>query len=163
MAPHYSAPTYRAGQSIGYLVRRASNLMTSKVEAAFANHEITFSQWLILMQLRDGLNNTAAEICRDIGHDSGALTRAIDQLELQSLLNRRRSCKDRRVVELSLTPKGRQVVDSLVPLVVDRLNCATAAFSPAEMATLVSLLTSLVTQIQSPSAAGVAASLETTS
>ena len=48
MAPHYSAPTYRAGQSIGYLIRRASNLMTSQVEAAFAGVEIVKKERLEL-------------------------------------------------------------------------------------------------------------------
>ena len=43
MIQYYDPETYKAKSSIGYLVRRAGNLMTGRVEAAFAEHEITFA------------------------------------------------------------------------------------------------------------------------
>jgi DNA-binding MarR family transcriptional regulator len=146
--PHYSAATYRARSSIGYLVRRAGNLMVSRIEAVFASHEITFVQWLVLMYLRDGLATTAAEICRELCHDSGALTRVIDQLSDRGFIERRRSTEDRRVVELFLTDTGRQTVESLIPLVVDNLNLVLDGFSTAEVETLTRLLSKLVDAIQ---------------
>lgn len=145
---HYSAATYRARSSIGYLVRRAGNLMVSRIEAKFASHEITFVQWLVLMYLRDGLAMTAAEICREMCHDSGALTRVIDQLSDRGLIERRRSTEDRRVVELFLTDAGRRTVESLIPLVVDNLNLVLEGFSATEVETLTRLLTKLVAAIQ---------------
>lgn len=144
--PYYSAATYKARSSIGYLVRRANNLLMPKVETAFMEHEVTFTQWVIMMYLRDGLATTAAGICRDIFHDSGALTRAIDQLEQRGFIERRRSKQDRRTVELILTPAGSRIVESLVPLVVGCLNRALAGFSRDEIDTLSRLLTKLVAQ-----------------
>jgi DNA-binding MarR family transcriptional regulator len=145
---HYSAATYRAGSSIGYLVKRAGSLMVSRIEAVFASHEITFVQWLVLMYLRDGLARTAAEICREMCHDSGALTRVIDQLSDRGFIERRRSTEDRRVVELFLTDAGRRTVESLVPLVVDNLNLVLEGFSAGEVDILTRLLTRLVAAIQ---------------
>jgi len=144
--PYYSAETYRARSSIGYLIRRAHTLIMPKVEAAFTEHEVTFTQWVIMMYLRDGLATTAAGICRDICHDSGALTRAIDQLEQRGFIERRRSTQDRRTVELILTQAGAKAVESLVPLVVGCLNRALAGFSHAEIDTLSRLLTKLVAE-----------------
>ena|SRR5579859_721710 len=146
--PHYSPATYRARSSIGYLVKRAGGLMVSRIEAVFASHEITFVQWLVLMYLRDGLATTAAELCRELCHDSGALTRVIDQLSDRGYIERRRSTEDRRVVELFLTDTGRKTVESLVPLVVDNLNLVLNGFSSAEVETLTKLLTKLVAAIQ---------------
>jgi DNA-binding MarR family transcriptional regulator len=140
----YKPETYRARDSIGYLVRRAGNLMTGRVEDAFAGHDITFAQWLVLMNLRDGLASTAAEIARGMCHDTGALTRVIDQLAGRGLIERQRSVEDRRTVELKLTDEGLRTVNSLVPTVVGLLNMALSDFTPEEAQTLTRLLAKLV-------------------
>jgi DNA-binding MarR family transcriptional regulator len=125
-------------------VRRAGNLMTTRVEAAFADNEITFAQWLVLMKLRDGLATTAAEIARDMCHDSGALTRVIDQLAQRGLIERTRGQEDRRTIALALTKEGLRTVNALVPTVVSLLNMALADFTHDEVATLTRFLNKLI-------------------
>jgi len=144
MSPFYDPKTYRARDSVGYLVRRAGNLMTTRVEAVFADHEITFAQWLVLMKLRDGLATTAAEIARDMCHDSGALTRIIDQLAQRGLLERQRGQGDRRTITLTLTERGLETVNGLVPMVVGLLNMALVDFTHDEASTLTRLLNKLI-------------------
>jgi len=144
MSSVYSPETYKARDSVGYLVRRAGNLMTTRVEAAFADQQITFSQWMVLVKLRDGIASTAAEIARDMCHDSGALTRVIDQLSQRGLIERERSQADRRTIELKLTEAGLKIVNSLVPTVVGLLNMAMTGFSTEEAATLNHLLNKLI-------------------
>ena len=148
MLKFYKPDTYRAGDSVGYLVRRASNLMTGRVEGAFAHHEITFAQWIVLMNLRDGLASTAAEIARSMCHDTGALTRVLDNLEQRGFIERTRSREDRRTVELKLTDDGRRTVNALVPMVVGLLNTALADFTENEARDLTRLLAKLVDGIQ---------------
>jgi DNA-binding MarR family transcriptional regulator len=144
MSSFYTAKTYTARDSVGYLVRRAGNLMTTRVEAAFAHNEITFAQWLVLMKLRDGMATTAAEIARDMCHDSGALTRIIDQLAQRGLIERTRGQEDRRTVRLALTEEGLRTVNGLVPTVVDLLNMALVDFTLDEASTLTRLLKKLI-------------------
>jgi DNA-binding MarR family transcriptional regulator len=144
MSSFYDAKTYKARDSVGYLVRRAGNLMTTRVEAAFADHEITFAQWLVMMRLRDGLATTAAEIARDMCHDSGALTRVIDQLAQRGLIERTRGQEDRRTIALALTKEGLRTVNALVPTVVDLLNIALVDFTDDETSTLTRLLNKLI-------------------
>ena len=141
---YYSTDTYTAQNSIGYLVRRASNLLTSRVETTFAGFDVTFMQWVVLLHLRDKVAITAAEIGRSIGHDSGAMTRLVDNLVQRGLVERCRSSQDRRIVALSLTDQGRRTVGALAPPVVDCLNQAVAAFTREEADTLTRLLTKLV-------------------
>jgi DNA-binding MarR family transcriptional regulator len=144
MSAFYNPKTYRARDSVGYLVRRAGNLMTTRVEAVFADHEITFAQWLVLMKLRDGLATTAAEIARDMCHDSGALTRIIDQLAQRGLIERQRGQEDRRTITLTLTERGLETVNGLVPMVVGLLNMALVDFTHDEASALVRLLNKLI-------------------
>lgn len=141
---HYSASTYRVGENIGYLIRRAGGLMIQRVETAFAPHEITFVQWLVLMHLRDGLARTGADLCRELSYDSGALTRLVDQLGERGLLLRQRCQEDRRQVQLTITEHGLATVNSLVPLVVDCLNTLLEGFTAEEVASLTRLLGKLV-------------------
>jgi DNA-binding MarR family transcriptional regulator len=144
MGEFYTPETYTVRGSVGYLIRRARNLMTVRVETAFNKHEVTFVQWIILMQLRDGLASTSAEIARDMCHDSGALTRVIDQLEQRGLIARRRSQLDRRTIELMLTDAGLATVNALVPMVVGLLNDALADFTQDEAQTFTRLLNKFI-------------------
>ncbi len=77
--------------------------MQERIEGLFAEQGCTLQQWVVLMHLRDGLAITVADLCRDLHHNSGAMTRLIDQLESRNLIERRRNSEDRRVIELSLT------------------------------------------------------------
>jgi len=145
---HYDARTYTVQDSVGYLMRHGASLMREELEAAFANHGFTFVQWVTMMRVRDNPALTAGDLCRDLHHDSGAFTRVLDQLENRGLIRRERSETDRRVVLLHLTPDGRRVVETLLPIVVDRLNHALAEFSAAEVATLAKLLRRLIARLE---------------
>ena len=146
---HYRANDYRARDSMGYLLRRVYAIMHERIESAFAGHDFTLMQWIVLIYLRDGIARTASDIAREFRHDSGALTRVIDRLERRGLVERRRSAADRRAVELALTPLGRHTVESLLPVVVAQLNLALAPFTRDEFAQLRSLMLRLVEHLQS--------------
>jgi DNA-binding MarR family transcriptional regulator len=100
------------------------------------------------MQLRDGLANRAADISRNLNHDSGALTRVVDQLEGRGLIERTRSTEDRRMVELALTPDGRTAVDASVPLVVDHVNRLFEDFSREDLDMLIGMLKRMIDKLQ---------------
>ena len=137
---HYHASTYRAQSSVGYLIKRAHSLILDALEPVFEAHGFTFVQYQVLAWLRDGIAVNPKDICAQFRHNSGALTRVIDQLAERGLLERSRRDRDRRKVELDLTPAGREVIESLVPLVVEKLNLALADFSSEEVQELMRLL-----------------------
>ncbi len=141
---HYRSATYRARDSVGYLLRRVYTIVQERLESALASQDFTLMQWIVLIYLRDGICRTASDIAREFRHDSGALTRVIDQLEARGLLSRRRSLTDRRVVELALTPKGNRTVEELLPVVVGEMNAALAPFSRTEFEQIRSLMQRLV-------------------
>jgi DNA-binding MarR family transcriptional regulator len=146
---HYQASTYRAQTSVGYLIKRAHSLILDCLEPVFEAHGFTFVQYQVLAWLRDGIAVNPKDICTQFRHNSGALTRVIDQLAERGLLERSRRDRDRRKVELDLTPAGREVIESLVPLVVEKLNLALADFSSEEVQELLRLLLKLNVTLQS--------------
>lgn len=144
-SPYYDIRTYIARKSVGYQLRRARNLITTRLETTFARHpaskDITFAQWTVLMCLRDGIAATPSEICQHLYYDSGAFTRLMDQMEEKGWITRTRSTGDRRVVELALTQAGRELVESLVVVAVQCYNEVLEPFSRKEVDQLVGLLT----------------------
>lgn len=141
---YYHADTYSTHNSIGYLVKRAHGLSLDALEPGLAEHGLTFTQYAVLMALRDDLALNARDICIKLRHDSGALTRVLDQLEARGLVERQRSAEDRRAIKLLLTPQGHAALKTVVPLVVERINGAIKDFSTAEMDELLRLLNKLI-------------------
>lgn len=145
----YRPDTYRARDSVGYLVRRLYSILASRIEARFADRGLTLMQWIVLVYVRDGLAHTASDIAREFQHDSGALTRVVDQLERREYLRRERSARDRRVVELKLTRSGRRVIAELLPSVVEEINAALAPLSRAEFELFQGMLLRILDHLQS--------------
>ena len=145
---HYDVKSFTSAHSIGYLLKMSHSLMHDSAAAAFAGHDVSFMQWIVLMKLRESASLTASDLCREMRHDNGALTRMLDQLEERGYVQRERSEEDRRVVRLQLTAVGRRKVTELMPLAVDRLNDVLTDFSKAEFAELTRLLDKLISHMK---------------
>ncbi len=145
---HYQVGSYKAQLSVGYLVKRAHSLMLDIMEPVIEQRGFSFVQYIVMSSLRDGIAVNPKAICSQYRHDSGALTRVIDQLAERGLLERVRRDRDRRKVELQLTPAGRETIESLIPLVIDKLNEVLADFTKTEVQELLRLLVKLNTTLQ---------------
>ena len=155
--PFYSVDSYDAQSSIGCLLRRLTNLMIPRAEARFADEDLTFSHWVTLMCLRDGLGTTCADISRHMNYDSGTTTRLVDHLEKRGFVTRNRSKTDRRVVHLALTPQGKAVTRALTPTTMNFWNEMLDGFTPAEGAMLIEMLTRLLQRMEKSPVEAVAA------
>ncbi|UPO90342.1 MarR family transcriptional regulator [Niallia sp. Man26] len=69
---------------------------------------------LILTYLYRIKTCTASDITKYLGITSGGGTVLTDTLLKHDLINRQRSASDRRVVELTLTPEGKKIVDRII-------------------------------------------------
>lgn len=145
----YRAESYRAEESIGYLMRR---IVTHVGQAASAQMcdpgSPTYPQWLPLYKLHRGEAATVAELARACELDTGAMTRLLDRLEAKALCRRVRSLEDRRVVNIELTDEGR-VAAQQVPHVLSRVqNQHLAGFSVEEWEQLKSYLRRILANAQ---------------
>ena len=134
--------------SLGYLLRRASKLSTTRAEAAFEGLAISFTQWIVLALVYKHTATTSSELSRDLGHNSGALSRLIDQLEERGLLARAPDSEDRRCIRLSTTAAGGAMVVDLATRVTDLWNELLQGFDEAEILRLIELLDRLVVRLE---------------
>lgn len=72
---------------------------------------------------------------------AGAISQRLDRLEARGLVSRERDSDDKRVIHISLTDKGRELIDSVVAGLMERENALLTPFSERERKTLERLLT----------------------
>jgi DNA-binding MarR family transcriptional regulator len=144
----YTLESLEAENSIGFLVKRCGIVMTQVAERTFEAHQISFTQWMMLMWLTQRPHASPTELSAHLGHDMGALTRMVDELERDGMVRRDRSRRDRRAVEIAVTPEGRRVAYAGKRLMVDLLNELVAPYSKAEVDALISLLQHLLSRLQ---------------
>jgi DNA-binding MarR family transcriptional regulator len=149
MAAHYyTLDNLEAANSVGYLVKRCGILMTQIAEQRFESEPISFTHWIVLMQLTQHVHLSPTELSTHLGHDMGALTRIVDELQAKKLVVRERSEQDRRAVQITATPEGRRLAQATKAVVVELINELVAPYSKAETELLVSLLQRMLAHMQ---------------
>jgi DNA-binding MarR family transcriptional regulator len=138
--PYYTVESMQLGNSVGYLVKRCGLLVMQIAERRFESQPVTFTQWTVLAQLSQHSHLKPTELSRNLGHNMGALTRVVDDLEKLRLVRRERNERDRRAVQITATAAGRRLAKTTKRVVVDLANELIAPYSKAETDLLVTLL-----------------------
>jgi DNA-binding MarR family transcriptional regulator len=146
--PYYSVESLQPDNSVGYLLKRCGVLMAQVAERRFESLPISFSQWVVLVHLAQQEHISATQLSVHLGHDMGALTRVVDELERLGFARRERSRRDRRAVEIAITAAGRREANNAKRVVVELLNRLVEPFSPREIDVLLGLLQRLHGHLQ---------------
>lgn len=134
------SPEYDPVRNVGRMLVDAAAQMTRSVDRRARQMGISGAQWVVLTRIGDGLGNTASELCRTIGYDSGAMTRMLDRLEKSGLIAREPSPGDGRVATISLTPAASALRPSLRPIADVVLDEHLRGFSPEEVEQFIGFL-----------------------
>ena len=121
-------------QSVFWAAKRAMALASS---AAFSRHGVHEGQQFILRSLwaEDGL--TPGELARRLGLATPTVTRATARMEASGLVRRVPDDRDRRLVRLQLTRRGRELEEVIGREMAHLNERALATFDSAERARLV--------------------------
>ncbi len=131
-AEFYCATDYDAGQSTGALMRQILNSVSQQVTRELEPQGLTNAQWVPMLKIYLGKASTVAELARVCQLDAGSMTRLLDRLEAKGFCRRIRSSEDRRVVNIELTPEGREAAKD-IPAVLSRVqNAHLAGFTVDE-------------------------------
>jgi len=80
-----------------------------RLHPALAKEGITMGQFWAIHTVSSLESASLSTVARYLGVSSPTVCASVDQLEAAGLVRRQRSERDRRAVELSLTPRGRKV------------------------------------------------------
>lgn len=134
----YEVETYQPASCVGQLIYRVRAAQMSALDQELALDpdlaplEISAAQYTIISVLAKYGVDSAAQLCKDLSYDAGAMTRMIDRLEAKGLVNRRRCPEDRRLVKLELTEEGMAALPKLRACSVRVLNRLLRGFNPEE-------------------------------
>ncbi|MER6546288.1 MarR family transcriptional regulator [Streptomyces sp. NPDC001250] len=100
---------------LGYWLRRLSDEVHSRFETELARHDVTVSQWGVMVSVFHGHDTTKA-VAAHMDIDPGAVSRLVDRLMAKGLIGREPDPASRRSVRLVLTDQGQALVPVLAEL-----------------------------------------------
>jgi DNA-binding MarR family transcriptional regulator len=130
----YNLKNYTPEESIGFLLKRVGGQLSLTIDRGLAEYDMTHAQLGIFLKLLHKQANTAADLARELCIDTGSMTRTLDRLEEKGFVQRTRSSEDRRVVQVELTAKGKQLADRMTQVAIDTLNHHLRDFTAPEVA-----------------------------
>jgi DNA-binding MarR family transcriptional regulator len=143
----YDSAGYQPRKTIGSLLARVRVEMLAAVDrelaadAHLAPLDLSAAQFSVIATLaKDPQPKSAADLCKEISYDAGAMTRMLDRLESKGLIRRKRSPEDRRLVHLELTEEGTGVYPRMRERSMAVQNRFLRGFTKAEARTLEGLL-----------------------
>ena len=142
--PHVLAQPPQEALSVGRLMGRARASLLAALDAQLERFGLTAMQFAVLKHLADGAARTAADLCRLIHYDTGAMTRILDRLEQKGLVRRERCREDRRVIFLRISAPGRTLLPPLLAVANRVLEAHLAGFSQAEIGALQAYLERMI-------------------
>jgi MarR family transcriptional regulator, transcriptional regulator for hemolysin len=99
-------------QFIAQLVE-TSRLLRNYIDHRAKTRGTTRAQWIVLFRLREQEGLSQVDLADVLELQPISLVRLLDRLVEHGLLERRHDPKDRRANRLFLTPRGKELVDSL--------------------------------------------------
>jgi DNA-binding MarR family transcriptional regulator len=143
----YDLATYQPSRSIGALLSRVRVEMLAALDRELAADRrleslgMSAAQYIIIASLAGPQEpKSAADLCKGLSYDAGAMTRMLDRLEAKGLIRRTRSVEDRRLMNLELTEEGRAAYPRMREISLLIANRFLHGFSKAEARQLESLL-----------------------
>lgn len=128
-------------------IQRASQLLERQIRANFATHDLQLWEFDMLSTLRRSgppFQLSAGQLLESAMVTSGAITNRIDRLVAKGLATREVDPRSRRRVLITLTERGRELIDSAVTSHIDREEALLNELSSREQEQLASVLRKLL-------------------
>jgi MarR family transcriptional repressor of emrRAB len=136
-----------------------SRVMFARLDAFLAGHGLTDTSWLFLTSVytAPGGVRSPSEVGRVLAQSKPHMTRLADSLVVKGLIRRAHGEQDRRRVVLAVTPKGRRLVERLLPQVWAQHQQIARGLSRTDLPQLSALLAKWLSQLDGAAQEPVAA------
>lgn len=138
------------GMGVVLRVLHLAGVFSSRLDDVLAPTALATFEYEVLAALRradDGEGLTAKELCAAAQLTSGAMTHRLDRLEERGLVRRRPRPEDRRALAVTLTARGRRLVDSVLAARMEDAGDCVAGLSRKERLALNDLLRGLAVEL----------------
>jgi DNA-binding MarR family transcriptional regulator len=128
----------------GHQIRRIQQIAVAIFLQETEAYGITPVQCAAMITAGKGSGMDQRTLARTIGFDTSTIADVIDRLEARELLRRSKSALDARVRLITLTEKGRELLEHLMPSVMRAQRRMLAPLSRAERAEFMRMLSKVV-------------------
>jgi DNA-binding MarR family transcriptional regulator len=129
---------------LAHLVKDATRALVRALQMRLAEHNVSFGHWSFLRILWEGDGLTQRELSDQAGVMEPTTFSALKAMERLGYIRRCQLGGDRKKVYVLLTPKGRRLRISLVPLAEDINRIAVRGLKHADLATTRAVLLSII-------------------
>lgn len=95
-----------AGSELAFALYGAANRMARMHKPFLEPLGLTFSQYLVLLELFAGTPRTVGDLCAKLAMETGTITPLLKRLAAAGMVTRTRDATDERRVLIELTPTG---------------------------------------------------------
>jgi DNA-binding MarR family transcriptional regulator len=129
---------------------RARGHIDAELDRVFAAHGLRAPSFAVLVTLArlDDRGVTQRRLMEELGLTSGTMSVRIDRLEAEGLVDRRVDPASARNTLISLTDRGRELFETVVPAHLRNERRLLSALSPDELDTLAGLLRKLLVEFE---------------
>ena len=134
--------SHSTANSAEHLIYRLSRLFRMQAVGYFHENQISITpeQWGLLLNLAENQGCLQSQLADRVLKDYPNVTKMLDALQKQGLIQRRQDPEDRRRHAVYLTKSGEQLLDDLLPDFVEHKEGFFEGFNRNDVENLVNLL-----------------------
>jgi len=140
----YEVQDFNPREGLGYLIGHTRRALIEALDRELEPLGLTGPQAIVMFQLAHGDASHAAEFCRSLQYDPGAMTRLLDRLEGKGFVRRVRAAHNRRSVKIELTTAGHDAIPRIGAAAIGVFNRFLRGFSKTEARRLIGYLKRLL-------------------
>ena len=129
-------------------IQRTYNVVNRTVSKKLAKWRLSVPKYGVILQLYDHETLALSELSKLIFCGNSNLTALVDRMERDGLVQRLNNENDRRVKEIRLTEKGRELAPKVIGEYRPFLHQMMGRLSPEEQRVLIDLLTRLKERLE---------------
>lgn len=134
--------TYKQSTTASDMIFRIARRLRYRLSQFFMQNDIdlTPEQWRLLLQLAENNGQTQSELADPVLNDRPNITRIIDGMEKRKLLVRSRNPDDRRSTRVYLSQRGKELINTWLPDVLDEKSKFFDGLDETDIAELIRIL-----------------------
>lgn len=108
-------PDFNLNDYVPFLINRGATRVAAAFGSGLKPHGINITVWRLLASLNQHVSQRIGELSDFTGIEMWTVSRVVSRLEQDGFVERHRGDDDARGVIVSLTPAGRDLVETLIP------------------------------------------------